>query len=189
MSYKELKSFQQATIVYDFTVEFCNFYVNKTNKTDKSNRSYRMADQMVQAARSGKQNIAEGSAQRTSEKSELKLLGVARASFQELLEDYEDFLRQRGLVLWGKSHTIAHEVRQLAYMADKSYRTYMSYIQPEEVAANTAICLINQTNYLLDKQIKAGEEIFIKEGGYSEALYNKRNQERKKKLGSLSDYW
>jgi restriction system protein len=101
MSYRELKSYQMATIIYDFTVEFCDRYVkpDRTNRSDKSYQSYRTSDQMVQAARSGKQNIVEGSSERASKKSELKLLAVARASFQELLEDYEDFLRQRGLPL------------------------------------------------------------------------------------------
>lgn len=92
MSYKELKSYQQASVIYDFTVEFCDKYIDWTYKPNMSNRTYtRTHDQMVQAARSGKQNIVEGSSNRTSEKSELKLLGVARASLQELLEDYEDF--------------------------------------------------------------------------------------------------
>ena len=169
MSYKELKSYQQATIIYDYTVEFCNRYM-----TYKSNRSYRTYDQMVQAARSGKQNIVEGSTERTSQKSELKLLGVARASFQELLEDYEDFLRQRNLPQWDKNHPVAEEVRRLVYKANRTYQTYKSYLENPESAANTIICLINQTNYLLDNQIKSLEAKFIKEGGYTEKLFNKR---------------
>jgi len=96
MSYKELKSYQQATIIYDFTVEFCSRYINPSNQSNMSNRSYRTSDQMVQAARSDKQNIAEGS-KAPSKKNEIYLLGIARGSLAELLEDYEDFLRQRGL--------------------------------------------------------------------------------------------
>ena len=142
--------------------------------TYKSNRSYRTYDQMVQAARSGKQNIVEGSSERTSQKSELKLLGVARASFQELLEDYEDFLRQRNLPQWSKNHSAANEVRQLAYKSDKSYETYKPYLKNPESAANAIICLIHQVNFLLDRQISSLEEKFIKEGGYTEKLFNKR---------------
>ncbi len=177
MSYKTLKSYQAAVIIYDFTVEFCQGYVDPTNRTDKSYRSYRTADQMVQAARSGKQNIVEASTERTSQKSELKLLGVARASFQELLEDYEDFLRQRGLRQWGKSEPAAQEARQLAYRTDQTDRTYQSYrtyLTDPTRAANVAICLINQANYLLDRQIKVLEEKFIREGGYTEKLLQKR---------------
>ncbi|MBU4141287.1 four helix bundle protein, partial [Patescibacteria group bacterium] len=96
--YRSLKSFQNAEIVYDFTVAFCDRHM-----TYKANKSYRTVDQMVQVARSGRQNIAEGSmASGTSKKTELKLVGVARASLEELLLDYEDYLRQGGLPLWGK---------------------------------------------------------------------------------------
>src|SRR5438094_2179272 len=105
--YRELKSFQQAELVYDATVKFCDRFIDKRSRTH---------DQMVQAARSGRQNIAEGSqASGTSKKFELKLVGVARASLEELLLDYEDFLRQRGLTLWGKDHSTAQAVRRLAY--------------------------------------------------------------------------
>ena len=105
--YRELKSFQQAELVYDSTVKFCDRFIDRRSRTH---------DQMVQAARSGRQNIAEGSqASGTSKKFELKLVGVARASLEELLLDYEDFLRQRGLPLWGKDHPTAQIVRRLAY--------------------------------------------------------------------------
>ena len=183
MSYKDLKSYQAATTIYDFTVEFCGLYVNPTNQTDQSDksnyshRSYRTADQMIQAARSSKQNIVEGSSYRTSEKSELKLLGVARASFQELLEDYEDFLRQRRMRQWNKDSPEAQEVRRLAYQLNQSY---WSYLSNSERAANAMICLINQTNYLLDRQIKSAEEKFLKQGGYTESLYRRRLDQRNK---------
>ncbi len=177
MSYKELKSCQQAAIVHDFTFEFCECYM-----TYKTNKSYRTYDQMIQAARSGKQNIAEASANPTSEKSELKLLGVARASFQELLEDYEDFLRQRDFRLWPKDSAEARAVRDLAYRTYKSYRTYRSYLNNPESAANCAICLINQANFLLDRQIAACEKEFVSKGGYTENLSRRRNEELKKKF-------
>lgn len=134
---------------------------------------------MEQAARSGKQNIVEGcQASRTSSKTELKLLGVARASFEELLADYEDFLRQRGLPIWDKDSPQAQEVRRLSYKSDKSYTTYESYMSAAETAANCAICMIHQTNYLLDRQIDVLEKKFIKEGGYTESLYRKRRDYR-----------
>lgn len=116
MSYKSLKSYQQSATIYDFTAEFCDKYIDKKSRTH---------DQMVQAARSGKQNLAEGSAE-LAEKNELYLLGIARASFQELLEDYEDFLRQHGLVQWGKGSPEAAAVRALAYGDDRSYTTNKS---------------------------------------------------------------
>lgn len=178
MSYRDLKSYQQATIIYDFTVEFCKLFLDPKSRTN---------DQMIQAARSGKQNIVEGSSERTSQKSELKLLGVARASFQELLEDYEDFLRQRGLNMWSKDSTKAAAVRQLSYKTYRSYMTYKSYIDNPESAANAMICLINQTNYLLDRQIKSLEQKFIKEGGYNEKLYWQREEQKKKEL--MNRFW
>src|SRR3989344_7441563 len=192
MSYRDLKSYQQAVIIYDFTSEFCNRYIKPVNQSDLSNRSYRTADQMVQAARSGKQNIVEGSTERTSEKSELKLVGVARASFQELLEDYEDFLRQRGLKKWEKDDSLAMEVRNLyktnqSNQTNRTNQTYMSYLENSEIAANAAICLIHQANFLLDRQIKSLEEEFIKEGGYSENLYWKREEQKKKEI--IGRFW
>jgi len=112
----------------------------------------------------------------TSKKFELKLVGVARASLEELLLDYEDFLRQRGLRLWGKNHPTAIVIRRLAYEEDRSYTTYSPYIEksPPEVAANTIICLIHQTNYLLDQQLRQLEKAFLEEGGFTERLYKAR---------------
>ena len=134
---------------------------------------------MVQAARSGRQNIAEGSqASGTSKKTELKLVGVARASLEELLLDYEDFLRHRGMNLWSKTHPMAQVIRRLAYDKNRSYLTYRSYIEqsPPEVAANTIICLIHQTNYLLDQQLRQLERAFLTEGGFTERLYRERKK-------------
>jgi len=172
--YRQLKSFQNAELVYDATVKFCDRFINVRSRTH---------DQMVQAARSGRQNIAEGSqASGTSKKSELKLVGVARASLEELLLDYEDFLRQRGLTLWGKNDPTAQAVRRLAYEKNRSYMTYRSYVEesPPEISANTVICLIHQTNYLLDQQLRQLERAFLNEGGFTERLYRARKERRKK---------
>src|SRR3990167_790797 len=119
--YRELKSYQNAEIDYYATVKFCDRLVDRRSRTH---------DQMVQAARSGKQNIAEGSmASGTSKKTELKLVGVARASLEELLLDFQDFLRQRGLPLWGKEHEQAKDVRNLCYQKNRSYETYKTYVE------------------------------------------------------------
>jgi four helix bundle suffix protein len=111
----------------------------------------------------------------------LKLVGVARASLEELLLDYEDFLRQRGLALWGKNHPTARVVRRMAYEKNRSYLTYRSYIEDSspEVAANTLVCLIHQTNYLLDQQLRQLEQASLKEGGFTERLYQGRFRNRK----------
>ena len=173
--YRELQSYKMSEIVYDATIVFCDRFINIRSRTH---------DQMVQAARSGKQNIAEGSmASGTSKKTELKLIGVARASLEELLLDFQDFLRQKGLRIWGKAHLQAQAVRKLAYASDRSYQTYKTYVEasPPEVAANTMACLIHQTNYLLDQQLRALEKEFLKEGGFTERLYNVRSQYRNKR--------
>jgi four helix bundle suffix protein len=162
-------------LVFDGTVVFCDRFIDKRSRTH---------DQMVQAGRSGKQNIAEGSmASGTSKKTELKLVGVARASLEELLLDFKDFLRQRGLPLWGKDHPQAQAIRKLAWVKNRSYETYRTHIEqgPPEVAANTMICLIHQTNYLLDQQLRALEKEFLNEGGFTERLYRVRSESRKKK--------
>ena len=167
--YRKLKSFQMATIIYDFTVEFCRRYV--------SSRSYRTSEQMVQAARSGRQNIAEGCTDSgTSKKSELKLIGVARGSLEELLLDYEDFLRQRNLPLWSKDSSKVKGIRALAYKPDKSYKTYQSYLKDPETAANCAVVLINQANFLLDRQMQSLEKDFLAKGGFTERLYRQRKK-------------
>ena len=170
--YRQLKSFQMAEIVYDATVAFCNRFIDCRSRTH---------DQMVQAARSGRQNIAEGSmVSGTSKKMELKLVGVARASLEELLLDYEDFLRQRGLPLWDKGYVEARRIRALAGEKNRSYSTYQSYFDAEpEIAANALICVIHQTKYLLDRQLHALEKAFLEEGGFTERLYRVRSQVRR----------
>ncbi len=176
--YRNLKSYQNAVIVHDLTVEFCNRFVeDRTNRTYGTNRTW---DQMTQAARSGKQNIAEGSqASGTSKKTELKLINVARASLEELLIDFEDFLRQRKLQLWKKDDPRILELRKLAYKPDRTHETYRSYMTYPESTANTMICLIHQTNFLLDRLKSALEKDFLEKGGFTERLYRKRTEFRK----------
>jgi four helix bundle suffix protein len=170
--YRNLKSYQNAEIVHDATVAFCKRFIDPRSRTN---------DQMVQAARSGKQNIAEGSmASGTSRKTELKLVSVARASLEELLLDYQDFLRQNGLPRWGKNHPEAQAVRQMAYRTDRSYMTYATYLEGSaEIAANALICLIHQANYLLDQQLRQLDQAFREEGGFTEKLHRARTQARK----------
>ncbi|HEY5912050.1 MAG TPA: four helix bundle suffix domain-containing protein [Verrucomicrobiae bacterium] len=180
--YRELKSYQMAEIVYDATVKFCDRFIDPRSRTH---------DQMVQAARSGDKNIAEGSqVSGTSKKIELKLVGIARGSLEELLGDYKDFLRQRGLGEWGKNHPMSGVVRRLAYAKNRSYKTYSSYIEnaPPEVAANSMLCLIHQTNYLLDQQLRQLEQAFLEEGGFTERLYNARQQARQRQHSSSPSY-
>lgn len=169
--YRNLQSYQMSTLVYDLTAKFCDLFIDKRSRTH---------DQMVQAARSGRQNIAEGSqAAGTSKKTEIKLTSVARASLEELLIDYEDFLRQRQMKMWTKESQEAKSIRNLAYAQDRSYTTYETYLENSELAANALICLIHQTNYLLDRQLKKLSEEFLNQGGFTERLYNKRHEYRK----------
>jgi four helix bundle suffix protein len=175
--YRKLRSFQTAQTVYDATVVFCDRFVEKRSRTH---------DQMIQAARSGVQNIAEGSmASATSKKTELKLTGVARASLEELLLDYEDFLRQRGLRLWHKESSEALAVRRKYQSvqsdgSEKSDRSdpYSLKTASPDVTANTIICLINQASFLLGRQLQKLEEQFLEEGGFTERLYRQRQSRR-----------
>lgn len=170
--YRKLLSYQTAEIIYDLTVEFCERWI----------KSWKLKEQMTGAARSGKQNIAEGcQISGTSKKTELKLIGVARGSLEELLQDFEDFLRQHSLPVWGKEDSRVHEIRGLAYKSDKSYRTYKTYLNSPEEAANCMICLIHQANYLLDQQLKALEKEFLEKGGFTERLYCERVAWRSRK--------
>ncbi len=177
--YRNLRSFQTTTIIYDATVSFCERFIDKRS---------RLVDQMVQAARSGRQNIAEGSrASATSSQTELRLVNVARASLDELLLDYEDFLRQRSKRQWTKDDPEAKAVRAVGRKTnltdrpdptdDKAYDPWLQHSDPA-VVANALICLIHQANYLLDQQISALESSFVNEGGYSEQLAVARLQKR-----------
>lgn len=164
--YKKLRSFKVAQQVYDATVIFCNKFIDKKSRTH---------DQMIQAARSGVQNIAEGSlAAATSKKTELKLTSVARASLGELLLDYEDYLRQRGLRQWDKDEPEALKVR-----SDRTDKTDWSDMSDERFS-NAIICLINQASYLLWRQIQRLEQDFLQEGGFTERMYKARKNVRNK---------
>jgi four helix bundle suffix protein len=137
---------------------------------------------MVQAARSGKQNIVEGSrVSGTSKEAELKLLGVARGSLEELLEDYEDFLANGNMRLWDKDSREAGYVRKLGQSDNASYATFHRFCETRaaEVVANIGICLIHQANYLLDQQIRALEQTFLREGGLRERMSRSRYQFRR----------
>ncbi len=168
--YRKLKSFRAAAIIYDGTACFCRLYIPRNSRT---------FDQMVQAARSGKQNIAEGSrVAGTSRRSELKLLGVARGSLSELLEDYLDFLRQRALAVWAKDDIRVWKIRSLIYQAD-SFQSYEKLVQASpECAANTMICLVFQAGYLLDRQLAFLEKDFLMNGGFTENLFRARAARR-----------
>jgi len=181
--YRELRSFQMATIIYDATYWFCERFLDGRS---------RMVDQMVQAARSGRQNIAEASrASATSSQTELRLVNVARSSLEELLLDYEDYLRQRRLRAWEVNDDEARVVREIGQKNDQTdpsdltdqqrYARYAKWLDHKMpgIRANALICLIHQTNYLLDKQIEALEAQFINEGGYSEQLAAARLAKRK----------
>lgn len=166
--YESLLSYQKALIVYDGTACFCRRFLNRRDRT---------VDQMVQAARSGKQNIVEASmASGTSKEAEIKLTNVARASLEELLEDFRDFLRVRGHERWEKESRQALFVRKLGASKNTSYETYRTYLEtrPPEVVANIMICLIHQTNYLLDQQLRALEQAFLAEGGLRERMTRAR---------------
>lgn len=169
--YKGLAFYKQSEIIHDFTVEFCKLYINWKSRTK---------DQMEQSARSSKQNIPEGYLQKSLE-SRIKLLGVARGSLEELLNDYQDFLRQHNLKFWIKDSPEAKKVRALVYNRYNSYNDYKIYISSSELAANTMICLINQTNQLLDQKLRWMEEQFVKEGGFRENLFKKRMDYRRGK--------
>ena len=170
--YQELLSYQKAEVVYDLTYRFCERFLKKGDRT---------IDQMVQAARSGKQNIVEGSkASGTSKEMEIKLTNVARASLEELLVDYQDYLRVRDLKIWDKDSKEATFVRKLGRGPNVTYETYREFCQtrPAEVVANIALCLVHQANYLLDQQIRRLEQDFVKEGGIREKMTRARLEYR-----------
>ena len=171
--YLDLLSYRKATIVYDATFRFCDRFLSYRDRT---------IDQMVQAARSGKQNIVEASmASGTSKETEIKLTNVARASLEELLEDYRDYLRTRQLPTWDKSSREARYVRKLGSHKEVSYETYRTFVETRsaEVVANIIICLTHQTNYLLDRQIRQLEQAFLEAGGLRERMSQARIRHRK----------
>ncbi|NLW80200.1 MAG: four helix bundle protein [Desulfovibrionales bacterium] len=176
--YQTLLSFQKAEVIYDITHRFAHKYLGKGDRT---------VDQMIQAARSGKQNILEGSkAGLTFKESEIKLTNVGRASLEELLADYRDYLRVRDHVIWDKDSKEAQFVRRLGRKTPHTFELYREYVEtrPPEVIANIAICLIHQTNYLLDQQLRRLETDFLEQGGLRERMFQARlahrNQQHKK---------
>ncbi len=195
--YRNLKSFQIAQLCYDVTVRFCDRYIEKRSRTH---------DQMVQAARSGVQNIAEGSkASGTSRKMELKLTNVARASLEELRLDYEDYLRQRSLPLWPKEDPRRNALVGRRCTTAEAVADWVGEIhgrhgpdgQPKqntqplksilsskstypEIAANAALILIGVACALLDRQIEAQAAAFTEEGGFTERLHRIRTERRRR---------
>lgn len=193
--YRTTASFQTATLIYDATYWFCEKFLDPRS---------RLAEQMLMAARSGRQNIAEGSRfAATSSQTELRLLNTARSSLEELLLDYEDFLFHRHLPQWAPESAEARAVRAVAAQlrrdpldpSDRSdpsdpqaqrralfaqYAEWLDHPDPA-VRANAIICLIHQANYLLDQQLTALEQAFIEEGGYSEQLATARLQRRSRR--------
>lgn len=167
--YKYLRSYQLTVVIYDLTIEFCKLWINYKSRTK---------DQMEQAARSGKQNIAEGYLEK-SLKGYIYLLGIAYASLGELTEDYEDFLRQRGLKLWEKDSPEIREFREFRVFGDPPKIPELP--KNPEIAANFLLTLCHQAQFLLFRQTSALEEKFVKEGGYTENLFKKRMEERRKK--------
>ncbi len=138
---------------------------------------------MIQAARSGKQNILEASkASGTSKETELKLTNVARASLEELLADYEDLLRSKNAQRWDKDSKEALFVRNLGGEPGVGFDTFRDFVEtrPAEVVANIALCLIHQANFLLDQQIRRIEEDFLRDGGLRERMSRARVEYRRR---------
>lgn len=170
--YRELVTFRKSEMIYDLTFRFCERFLKKGDRT---------VDQMVQAARSGKQNIVEGSqASATSKETEHRLTSVARSSLEELLTDYEDFLRVRGLTPWLKNSREARFVRKLSQTPGVTYDAFRGFVESRsaEVIANIALCLIHQANYLLDQQLRRLDQDFLKDGGLRERMSRARRQVR-----------
>jgi four helix bundle suffix protein len=172
--YEQLASYQKALVVFEATRYFCGRFVSKRDRTH---------DQMVQAARSGKQNIVEGSRiSGTSKKLELNLTNVARASLEELLEDYRDFMRGRGIAEWDSGHPCTKRMRELNRTPDANYETFRRAIEHDDpaVCANAIAGLVKLTNYLLDRQIQGLEKAFLESGGLSETMTRARLARRKR---------
>jgi len=168
--FKYLLTYQLAIVILDLTVKFCDRFVDKRSRTH---------DQMVQAARSGKQNIVEGFLE-NSLKGYIYLLGIALGSFGELGEDYSDFLRQRGFVIWNKNDPRVREFREIRVVTPDLDKPYIPEL-PEnpETAANLLVTFVNQEQFPLRKQIQSLEQKFVTQGGYTENLFRKRLQQRK----------
>jgi len=173
--YRKLITYQKSEIIYDGTIYFCGRFFNKYDRT---------IGQMEQAARSGKQNIAEASmASAHSKETEIKLTSVARASLEELKIDYEDFLRNKGLSIWERNHRLSLRFSELNKTPNATYQTFKKAIEnPDpEICANMMICLIKVTSYLLGRQMESLEKAFINEGGLRERMTKARIEQRNKK--------
>ena len=173
-NYRELLSYQKGEVIYDLTFHFCHKYLKVGDRT---------VDQMIQAARSGKQNISEGSEfSGTSKEFEIKLINTARASLEELLLDYQDYLRVRSLRKWEKNDKEALYMRKLGRKPKLTYEDIREFAETRsaEVTANIALCLIHQNNYLLDQLKRRLEQDFLKEGGLRERMTRARLAARNK---------
>ncbi len=165
--YRHLRVYQVTEMIYDITYYFTQHYLQRGDRT---------VDQMIQAARSGKQNIAEGNqAAATSSETEIKLTNVAKASLEELLDDYEDYLRVRNLQQWGNLHPRYEKMRQYARSEDikKDYAAKIQCMNDEEIA-NLCITLIHQAMYMLHKLLVTMQNRFVTEGGIKERMYQSR---------------
>jgi four helix bundle suffix protein len=172
--YQTLLSFQKAEVAYDITFRFAHKFLAKGDRT---------VDQMIQSARSGRKNLLEGSkAALTSKETEIKLTNVGRASLEELLDDYRDYLRVREHREWDKDSREALYVRRLGLKIPQTYELYRAFVEtrPPEVIANIAICLIHQANYLIDQQLRRLERDFSAQGGLRVRMTRARLQHRNK---------
>ena len=171
-NYKNLISYQKSEVIFCLTYYFVEHFLQKGDRT---------CDQMLQAARSGKQNIIEGCAAGiTSSKTEIKLVNVAKASLQELLEDYEDYLKTRNQRQWEEDSPELLKMRELGRdHSDPDFFMEIAQTRPPETIANMCIVLIKQADYLLFRQLQRLSENFEKNGGFSERMYRVRTQKRK----------
>lgn len=172
--YRNLIAYRKAVVIYDLTYHFCDRFIAIGDRTK---------DQMIQAARSGKQNIVEGkAASPTSAEAHLNLLGVARSSFQELLEDYLDYLRTRNLRIWETDSKEVEAMRELGTKhRDPKFFLELAETRNDEVVANMAIVLLYQEDVLLRKHIEKQISRFVSEGGFRESLTKARIEEKRKK--------
>jgi len=173
--YNNLLSYQKSEIIYDGTVYFTGRFFNKYDRT---------VDQMVQAARSGKQNIVEASmASATSKQTELKLTNVARASLEELMVDFKDFLRVKNYTQCDKNHILYKRFSEINRTPNATYETYRRAIENDDpaICVNSMICLINIVSFLLHRQIKSLEKAFIEQGGMRERMTKARIDYRNKR--------
>ena len=179
--FRKLKSFQLAQLCFDITVRFVELYIPPKSRT---------TDQMVQAARSGVQNIAEGSvASATSKRTELKLTNVARASLEELRLDYEDYLRQHAITVWSKEHPLTQEFIRRRISSMENFRNFIQWAKLHDsamsvsvrtcplqsvIAANGVLLLLDTACFLLDRQLARLAADFENNGGFSERMYKRR---------------